>query len=620
MYKTIPSNEINDRLSEITPVLFGIGRPKTPSVITKQIVQEAFSEYDADDKADNDRNIKYAINGDNYHEDLAALHKYVKPYLKIGTKHNAEDNYIHDLLKKGVPSANKIHHILDVMVKSRYGESAENTSYLKHKWIPLLDKHAVVKPKITDQDQSSYTEAEVNAMPKTLEFNNLRIVTHEAGPSFEAHPTEGLRYLGTRTNDIALQKLMNSKSREHKSWANTDVSLEEHYKNYPNEHVSKYSKSSTALNTHLAGIISPEHALTDAKTLDELGDNISKHISLIPHPTHHKDFTVYSGMHYSTDPHKIRERNEDGHIIMRSPSFVSTSLDMLTAEGFGSSKNTPGVSRRVRDVMKVDIPGGYPHGAYIKPMSSHPKEHEYLLDRDHTFVIHPEPTYHAGGNDLYRVWSAKIHHRESSSDWDNLNSADRVGVALNPKSDSDVLSRASTDPNPTVRAAAAKHPSINEHDRERLQTDPTSIVREASMMNPKTPSHWISQARAGGDTALKVGLAKRDTLDHDTKSILAASEHPEVTARLAERTDLEEPHIDSLLRSADVNTLSTISRNTSLKHHHFDRLLSTDNVAIAKEVAKNPSISRNQLSSLSNHDDPIVRLTAKTNARGWKVD
>lgn len=615
MYTIIPKHEINDRQDEICSTLFGIGKPKSITIAKKKIV-ESYSyggSYNDNDKAIND-----IVLGKDYKSELESLHQRVIPHLELDEKHNAVDNYIHDNLKQGKPDGYKVEHILDTI----HSQPFDNRQYLQHKWLNFLHEHARVEPLIRNKSQSYYTENEIKNIPAKYNFKSYRVIEHPiSGQYFEAHPTKGLRYLGTKTDDT--NRYLHYKSSVNSNWANTDASLTRHYDQFPNDSVEEYSRSSEDINNHLRGIISSyPMSISDLHSIEHNIKDLSNHINMIIPPVNHPSFNTYTGIHSTMNPKLATSRDEHGHILIKSPAFVSTSLEKNVAKEFASPTTDNELNHRcVHDILKIKIPSGYSRGAYIKPFSEQPHENEYLLDKDHTFVIHPEPKYFATNDMLYRQWDTRIHTHVDTKKWSALSKNDKYMATLDPETRTATLKLACNHLSRTIRASAAKHPNIDPHDHEHAAFYDRSIVRECAMMNPNTPAHMISRAATGIDKFAKIGLAKAPKLDYHTQTLLTGSNsHPDVFAQLAKRTDLNPEIVNRLIDHGDEETHLSLARNTSLLPEHYASLIKKDNNDVTSELVKNTSVPKEHLKSLSNHSDISIRTRAINNGKNWMLD
>lgn len=624
MNQTILNQDILSRQHEIPSVIFGIGDPEK-GMIRRKTLTSLNEEYDAEQSRRNAHIINHAIKGQDYEDDLLRLHRNVEPFVPEGHAHNAEDNYIFDTLKKGKPNAHAMMHVLDVMNHdvSTYGFSdrTSNRRYLKQKWEPFFKEHLQQPLKHTDVNESNIALSELKEIPLNLTPVNYRAFEHPSKHIFEHQPGKGLQYIGT--NPVAMRAL-DSRSRDDRAYLNQEADLSKHYGQYPNPNIEEYTRHSSTLNDY---IVKPSTAAENtperehANKLTKRANEISAHLNAIPHQTHANSFTVYTGMHDELNPETALPVNEHGEKIIHSPGFTSTSLSLPTAESFARAKPHAELGRRVHDVLKLEIPGGYPHGAYVAPQSVHEHEKEYLLDRGHTFVVHPEPTYHMGNNEIYRLWDARIHPRDyesSSTPWHALLTSSKIGIALNPATKTETISKAANDMHPAVRAAAAKHPEISVADYKTLLKDDSPSVRQAAASSTKLPHYMMDRIADSGHTALMKGLANRQTLPEDIKRKLIGADVPEVSREMAKRTDLSDEHMDEL-STRDPETLTALAGNPNVKENHIASILSRDIKPATVAIARNAATPKPILEHLMNHDNAVVRHEATHNPRRFRL-
>ena len=626
MTNIILVKDINAKGHEIEPILLGIGKPKEPIRIQSKSksLTESTNNYGPEEREDSEKALKHAILGDDYHQDLERVHSYIKPKFEHNTPASARDSLIHDLLKPGKPSGNTVTNVMNIIHDASFdrpnGDSVK--SFLNHKWGDFLHQHAKVEQKITNPEDAYYTPDQLAQTPKNFKYEPLRLLKHATGHYFENHPTEGLRYLGKSVP--SLEKSTHFKSRQRNDYLNLDNDLSNHYSKYPSEDVKHYTLDSYGINKHLYGIIDSDTSYDNLQDKNMQIKNISNHLNnYIQHPTHFKDFNVYTGVSNLNDIRNGNHFTENGDRIYKTPAFTSTTLSKTTAEVFaGGGKYDPESKKHVSDVLKIAVPGGYSHGAFIKPYSEHKYEREYLLDKDHTFIVKPTPRYYTSKASVYREWNASIHPRDVyDKNWNDISESSKIGLSLDPNASKVVLNNASNDLRSTVRAAAAKHPNIDQSDLSRLSNDEVSHVREAAYMNPSAPEHMLRTAFSDKDSAALKGIAKRENLSEADKLHLSKSQWPTVNAELSKRHDLNDEHINNLINEGSDETLYALARNSSLKPKHFESIINQNhmNHDLLSTLAENPSLSTEQLKTLSNHKDTFVRHQARENPSAWKI-
>lgn len=114
---------------------------------------------------------------------------------------------------------------------------------------------------------------------------------------------------------------------------------------------------------------------------------------------------------------QARHFTEEGHLKAVLPAFTSTSLNANVAKGF-SSVTGGGKTPLERHLLKIHIPEGSTHGAYIAHHSEAGEgEREFLMKRGTKLHIHPQPetfndhVYNIEGHKIkhkVHVWHAKI--------------------------------------------------------------------------------------------------------------------------------------------------------------------------------------------------------------------
>jgi hypothetical protein len=139
-------------------------------------------------------------------------------------------------------------------------------------------------------------------------------------------------------------------------------------------HVTAYSNGSKVLNK----------ALIDGK---ELSDHHKERVSGIDRalqdaPPLNRDITVFSGLGF--DPRKHMDENN----IITNRAYTSTSTKGPIAYGFAAhldddGKPTGGMGGKTVNThtLKIDLPKGSSHGAYVDHVSMHPGENEFLLKK-----------------------------------------------------------------------------------------------------------------------------------------------------------------------------------------------------------------------------------------------
>ena len=138
----------------------------------------------------------------------------------------------------------------------------------------------------------------------------------------------------------------------------------------------------------------------------DISKDISKHEA--PHT-----FNVYTGLKGNPFTKSdrfgvhITGRNKDGSFQGHLPAFTSTTIQPDVAADFAS-----GTYASHKHMLKIRIPKGSKHGAYVGHISEHPHEREFLLDKGKNLKIHYKPEYYRkkeeGDVNHYFIWHAKI--------------------------------------------------------------------------------------------------------------------------------------------------------------------------------------------------------------------
>jgi hypothetical protein len=148
-------------------------------------------------------------------------------------------------------------------------------------------------------------------------------------------------------------------------------------------HIGHYTIESHHLNSHLF-----ENKGKHEHYYDKMVSHLDKHLS--SHAAH-KDFHVYSGLY---------DKPEAG--TYQHHGYMSSSLHPHIAGGY--SRSAAKDPKAGNHILKIHIPKGSKHGAYIARHSEFPDEREFLLGRGKKFKIHPEPEKHGETH----IWHAHI--------------------------------------------------------------------------------------------------------------------------------------------------------------------------------------------------------------------
>jgi hypothetical protein len=186
-------------------------------------------------------------------------------------------------------------------------------------------------------------------------------------------------------------------------------SLVKHYSNYTDndrDHIEKYSRGSSSLNSHLyhtgnAG--QDPHTTSDNDT----GNFHSHHIHgmdavLSRHKTPHA-FHVYTGIHKEHNLHDVghvQNAHAGKPIKAIHHGYTSTSIDKDTASSFAHSvvhQSEETIDDHIhshehvhKHILKIHVPKGHP-GGYIAHHSKYDNEKEFVLPRGTKLHIHHKP-------------------------------------------------------------------------------------------------------------------------------------------------------------------------------------------------------------------------------------
>jgi hypothetical protein len=155
-------------------------------------------------------------------------------------------------------------------------------------------------------------------------------------------------------------------------------------------HIQRYTDTSIGLNM---GLI---HEARENKPLSneykEHARKLDNILTSVPAP---KKMTVFSGLGF--DPRT--KMNENGEL--HNPAYTSTSISGFIASGFARELNRNGKTHDREDieneepihkhVLKVSIPKGSRHGAYVEHVSTNQGEDEFIIKRNTKFKINPTP-------------------------------------------------------------------------------------------------------------------------------------------------------------------------------------------------------------------------------------
>lgn len=344
---------------------------------------------------------------------------------------------------------------------------------------------------------------------------------------FKTHHYPSLTILGDALHEES-QKEQNTNS--------TDKELSEHYElpNYDHQKaVKNYTGGSQLLNHHLF-----ESSGDESKINHEWLRNNS-------YNTHHidaaldqiaapKDFFVYSGIKFN--PNEVRKSNGQIHL----PAYTSTSLKIRKATNFADSfSDHTNPTTEHYHVLKINIPKGSKHGAYIDNYSNYRgSELEFLMKRNSVIKVDPIPETHVIDNGHERkkihVWNTHIVESGIGVDHTKL---ENYGLGESPKS-------------PTSSGAAINDNQLNTFNKIK------EIPHSASYINDF--HHDTSDKK--NEYAV--------TFDHDTSSA-ATQHHQAIISNLIRDGFVKHPTTDNTWINHNTNT------NAFVWHERTDHPVAT---------------------------------------------
>lgn len=635
--KTLQSKDINSSVSELPTLQVNIRDdvPKIQGDIAsddrdyvrinqKKNLTEAV-EYTSDHLNEVHRIANAAGYGtDDYHEHLERLHKNVPAFVPENKTHNAVDNYIYELLKRGRPSGAVVAHIHDAMhtedPEIDYKDNNSNQKYLATKYKQFLSKHASDEQSIKYPHEAAYTRDELNAIPQNFNPVGLRLLKHvPSGHFYEYHPTEGLKFIAHADEGSYNKDLEEPTDHEELS-----QKLHEEYEPYESKHVTQYTSDSAPMNRfHFLdhhGHIDSDTEQILGKSLDEIKETshgVSNHIKVTPHPTHLPEFHVYTGLFGANNPHtQATHRDENGKLLFHVPAFTSTSLNLSVAQDFAKKKQDDTLNREFTDVLKIKLPGGYHHGVFAKPHSEHENEDEFLLDKGHTFKLNPEPTYHVHNKRIVRMWDAEVHHKDSdlSRPLHELSSrSEKLDRLMHPDVSEKDVGLAQYDADTSVRAAAAKHPKVSSIGLDFLAKDRSRKVRAAAMLNPNLSHKQMYDSLSDVESA-KTLASRADVPPHIVNRLVNHSEQ-EVKAAVAKRHDLSSDEVGHLISNGDDSVMESLAGNKTLHPDLLHEFRNHSNRKVRMALANNPSAKEVTLRHMQYDESGSVANAANYNIK-----
>lgn len=624
--KTIQSKDINS-FERLPTIALGIRDEYIPSTSKSQYIDLRHSKlneaFDQSKRNEVQQVVRYALNGGDYHRELAALHRNVPQYIHDTNTTNPQDDYIHEVLGRGKPSGETVAHIHEVIHGdagqgySDYSERANNQEYLMNKWEPFLDAHAKHPHLITKQADANYTPEELSKISSKFEVKGLRLLRHESsGHYYELHPTHGLRYVGSRFNSMYNSSDEDNPNRVFDKVLSREVTPTSYV-----PEVKRYTLDSAPVNRYLHKKYDDPMHVPAAPWISEHADTISKHFEESNPLPHIPDFHVYTGVYQQLNPRiHSSHRDENGNFIFHNPSFTSTSIDKHTADYFAKknkdsnyvASDDNSLHLPIADVLKIRIPSGYPHGAYVKPISDHEEENEYLLDKGHTFILDPTPVHYATKNKIIRMWHAELHPKDvdASIPFEQRTRNQKIDTVMHPNVTSEDIEKAAIDDDSHVRAVAAKHPRIHPESLKTLASDQMPRVRIAAMMNESASDKLMKDSIGNYSSAL--GIARRKKVPEHLMHDLVNHDFSSVSEAIAQRHDLTDNHLGMLISADDYdNKIQTaMAANPTIHPDILHELRKHPEESVRLNIARNPNTHQKTLDELKNDNDYEVRTAA----------
>ena len=207
--------------------------------------------------------------------------------------------------------------------------------------------------------------------------------------------------------------------------------LNDHYKFDDERHVNEfdtYTGDSQELNEHLFST-KGDHDKIDHKMLLSNDYNIKHLDAALDKHAAPKDFFVFSGIPFN--PNEVK--NDGGKIHL--PAYTSTSLNLDRAAYFAKrfSDHTNPENTHIH-ILKINVPEGSKHGAYIAQYSRYNKgEHEFLMKRNSVIKVDRVPEVHEITNgditNKLHVWNAHVIESGIGVDHTNDNNYNSNGAA-----------------------------------------------------------------------------------------------------------------------------------------------------------------------------------------------
>lgn len=265
---------------------------------------------------------------------------------------------------------------------------------------------------------------------------------------------------------------------------------------HPNvEQVRKYTEQSSTINRGLLN--AHKKGVEPSKQVAKKSEAISKAITTRPAP---HDMHVYSAIGFNPAKHMNSDRR------MHSPAFISSTLHPHIADNFHTNGMGDMARSGVGHILKIKIPKGSRHGAYIDHVSANDEEKEFLINKGKTLKINPRPIklHDDEGNHTHSIWHATLEDsnekptsvsdkpnqtpkpkktNEVDEGLDNGDSLAGMNALRKPKATAAHLSKALDHASPHVRLSAIRHPKANiQHIQKALKDKHDWIKDEAKRL------------------------------------------------------------------------------------------------------------------------------------------
>jgi hypothetical protein len=346
-------------------------------------------------------------------QDLQDAHELYSFHADQDGEHH--DSAIHDILRKGIPTAEKfntMHSIIDSAEPKTRAKLKMKYGFVKD-YLPTTD----IENKHSDNFLQPHEIANIKKNPNLVLANGRKVKDMNTGMHYQLTHEGLLKPSSNHYDHVPFHdsETTTSAAEAHHELGNLHHDHIEH-DDVLKKSVKKYTEDSSEINSTLGARYeekdvprSPLWKMSETE-VDELSHNISEGIRKAP-PIKHP-VKVYSGISNKVNIFG-RTGNGKKELKFHSPTFLSTSLYPSIAMEFARSNMTSEEigNHPVRDMIETELPSGFSGGMYVEPHTTTKNEFEYILDKGHDITIHPEPRYFAKDRTLFRVWKAKVHQK-----------------------------------------------------------------------------------------------------------------------------------------------------------------------------------------------------------------